>query len=214
MDTTRSAPDDRTARARIRDAALLCFARDGFSTPLRVIAQEAGVSVPLITHHYGTKDALRRTCDDWVLERFLELKLLAIAQPASVKESLADTAAASVLTVYMLRSFLDATSSANAFFDRFVEHLRTIVESSQAAGLIQPSADEEERLHLLATQSLGNLLVEFVINAPADPRLFIDQVYTVRNLLAQLDFYSKPFFVPSPSLETYIESIRERAERG
>jgi len=214
MDTTKSPTDDRTARARIRDAALLCFARDGFSTPLRVIAAEAGVSVPLITHHYGTKDALRQICDDWVLERFVELKLLAISQPASVKDTLADTSASSVLTVYMLRSFLDATSSAHSFFDRFVEHLRTVLDTARAAGLIRPSADEEERLRLLAAQNLGSLLVEFVINPVADPRLFIDQVYTARNLKAQIELHSQPLFTTSPAIDTYVESIGAGQDRS
>ena len=203
-------PDDRTARARIRDAALLCFAREGFSTPLRVIAREAGVSVPLITHHYGTKEVLRQTCDDWVMDRFLELKLLAITQPDSVKGSLANTASSSVLTVYMVRSFLDATSSARSFFDRFVDHLRTIMDTAQAAGIVNPSADEEERIHVLATQSLGGLLVEFVLDPPSDPTTFVDQVYSKRNLAAFMDLYSHPFFATSPITDSYVKTIEEK----
>ncbi|WP_448630683.1 TetR/AcrR family transcriptional regulator [Cellulomonas soli] len=35
---------DLTARARIRDAAVGCFAEHGFDTPFRTIAQAAGVS--------------------------------------------------------------------------------------------------------------------------------------------------------------------------
>jgi len=208
MDKVR--PDDRTARARIRDAAVVCFARDGFSAPLRVIAKEAGVSVPLITHHYGTKDALREVCDEWILDRFLEMKLTAIEQPSSVKDTLADTASASVLTVYMVRSFLDATSSAKRFFDRFVEQLRRIMDSARQAGIVTPSADEEERLHLMATQNLGSLLVEFVINPPSDPAIFVDQVYTSRNLEAWLELYSKPLLNNSPAMETYIQSVKDK----
>jgi len=203
-------PDDRTARARIRDAAVLCFARDGFSAPLRVIAAEAGVSVPLITHHYGTKDALREVCDEWILDRFLELKLLAIAEPASVRGALADTSDSSVLTVYMVRSFLDATSSARSFFDRYIEQLRRIIDTARQAGLVTPSTDEEERLRLLATQSLGNLLVEFVINPPTDPATFVDQVYNGRLLAAYMELYSQPFFIQSPALDTYIQSVKEK----
>jgi len=208
MDKVR--PEDRTARARIRDAAILCFARDGFSAPLRVIAQEAGVSVPLITHHYHTKDALREVCDEWILDRFLEMKLTAIQEPASVKNTLADTRSASVLTVYMVRSFLDATSSVRPFFDKYLEQVRRVVDTASQAGMVNPSTDEEERLRLLATQSLGSLLVEFVLNPPADPAGFVDQVYTSRNLAAQLELYSQPFFNPSPAMETYMQSVKEK----
>lgn len=207
-------PDDRTARARIRHAALWCFARGGFSTSLRVIADRAGVSVPLITHHYLTKEALRRTCDDWVLERFLDLKILAIRRPETVSRTLSDTAEASVMTVYMLRSFLDATSSARSFFEHFVERLRTVMAAATQAGIVNPSEDDEERLHLLAAQSIGILLVEFVINPPDDPREFMDRVYTSRTLVAQLDLYSHPLFTPSAPMETYLEYARSKGAQG
>jgi len=207
MDT---APDDRTARARIRDAALVCFARQGFSAPLRVIAAEAGVSVPLITHHYGTKDALRQTCDEHVLTRFVEMKLLAIAEPSSVGKTLDDSSQSSVLMVYMVRCFLEATDSARSFFEKYVDRLRQIIEASREKGLVNPSVDEEERLHVLATQSLGSLLVEFVVNPPQDPMLFVDQVYSPRQMVAFMELYSQPFFTSSPTIDSYRTAIRER----
>ena len=49
-----SSPDpDLTAAARIRNAALRRFARDGFGVGLRAIAADAGVTAGLITHHFG-----------------------------------------------------------------------------------------------------------------------------------------------------------------
>lgn len=60
---------DLTARARIRDAALEQFAEHGFEgATIRGIAQAAGVSPGLVQHHFGSKDGLRRACDDAVLE--------------------------------------------------------------------------------------------------------------------------------------------------
>jgi AcrR family transcriptional regulator len=205
-------PADLTARARIRDAALFLFARDGFRAPMRTIADIAGVSVALITHHYGTKDALRVACDDEVMSRFLEMELLALRQPDSVEGQLRDSAAASVLTVYMVQSFLDASGSAGRFFSRYVDHLRTILTEARQAGMISESDDPESQLHVLATQSIGMLIVEFAIDPPADPRHFIDHVHTTRQILAQLELYSHPFFPPSPAMDTYIDILRRRAE--
>lgn len=63
--------DDLTARARIRDAALLEFAEKGFKgATMKCIADHAGVSVGLVQHHFGTKDNLRQACDDAVIEVF------------------------------------------------------------------------------------------------------------------------------------------------
>jgi TetR/AcrR family transcriptional regulator, regulator of cefoperazone and chloramphenicol sensitivity len=54
------ASSDLTGYARIRNAALECFARDGFeASSVRAIARAAGVSPGLVQHHFPTKALLR-----------------------------------------------------------------------------------------------------------------------------------------------------------
>ena len=82
------APDERpvsdlTARARIRDAAIECFAEQGFGASFRTIAARADVSPGLITHHFGSKDALRAECDGEVLRRYEALKTGSLADPSA-----------------------------------------------------------------------------------------------------------------------------------
>ena len=60
--------DDLTATARIRDAAIEQFGQHGFGVGLRAIAKAAGVSAALVIHHFGSKDGLRKACDDYVAE--------------------------------------------------------------------------------------------------------------------------------------------------
>jgi AcrR family transcriptional regulator len=52
---------------RLRDAAIARFGRDGFAVGLRAIAAHAGVTAALIVHHFGSKEGLRRACDEHVL---------------------------------------------------------------------------------------------------------------------------------------------------
>jgi AcrR family transcriptional regulator len=59
-------PEDLTACARIRDAAVRRFGADGFGAPVRAIASDSGVSPGLVLHHFGSKDALRAACDEHV----------------------------------------------------------------------------------------------------------------------------------------------------
>jgi TetR/AcrR family transcriptional regulator, regulator of cefoperazone and chloramphenicol sensitivity len=62
-------PEDLTARARIRDAALIQFAEHGTrGATIKGIAEQAGVSPGLVQHHFGTKDNLRQACDAAVIE--------------------------------------------------------------------------------------------------------------------------------------------------
>ena len=51
-------------RDRLRDAAIETFARLGLGATVRQLASDAGVTAGLVTHHFGSKDALRQACDD------------------------------------------------------------------------------------------------------------------------------------------------------
>lgn len=62
-----SVSEDRTARARVRDAALELFAEHGEDrVTMRAIADRAGVSPALVVHHFGSKAGLRQTVIDHV----------------------------------------------------------------------------------------------------------------------------------------------------
>ncbi|GAB3758958.1 TetR/AcrR family transcriptional regulator [Microlunatus parietis] len=70
-DTGSRPVEDLTGRARIRDAALAEFAEHGFTgTTMKRVAAGAGVSIGLVQHHFGTKEALRQACDEAVIEAF------------------------------------------------------------------------------------------------------------------------------------------------
>ena len=74
--------EDLTARARIRQAAIRRFAADGIDKArLKDIAADAGVTTPLITHHFGTKDGLRAACDEYLAEQIKEQKELGLSRP-------------------------------------------------------------------------------------------------------------------------------------
>lgn len=58
-----------TAKDRIRDATLSCFAAHGIAaTSLRTIAEAAGVSVGLVQHHFRTKAALTAAVNQYVVQ--------------------------------------------------------------------------------------------------------------------------------------------------
>jgi TetR/AcrR family transcriptional regulator, regulator of cefoperazone and chloramphenicol sensitivity len=62
-------PPEPSARDRIRDAALSCFAVRGIAaTPLRTVAETAEVSIGLVQHHFHTKAALAAAVDQYVLQ--------------------------------------------------------------------------------------------------------------------------------------------------
>ena len=95
-----------TATARIRDAAIEQFGQHGFGVGLRSIAEAAGVSAALVIHHFGSKDGLRKACDDFVVEEIRSSKSETIqsSDPATWFTALAEIESYAPLVSYLVRS--------------------------------------------------------------------------------------------------------------
>ncbi|GAA2899861.1 TetR/AcrR family transcriptional regulator [Streptosporangium fragile] len=108
--------DDLTARARIRDVALARFAEHGVkATRLQDIARDAGVSVGLVQHHFGTKDGLRDACDSYVMDVLVRRSADEAAKPEP--GGLADLYDGSgLLARYLARALVDGSPAAEMFF--------------------------------------------------------------------------------------------------
>ncbi|RBQ16690.1 TetR/AcrR family transcriptional regulator [Spongiactinospora rosea] len=76
-------PEDLTARARIRDAALRQFGERGFEgATTRAIAETAGVSPGLLRHHFGSKEKLREACDEHLVKLITRINEQVGADPS------------------------------------------------------------------------------------------------------------------------------------
>jgi AcrR family transcriptional regulator len=119
-----SSPEDLTARARIRDAAITLFAERGIGpATIRDIAQAAGVSSGLVRHHFGSKDGLRRACDDYAMAELTRIRTRIFDDGHFQDQSFLGAVhpAAMQLQRYLVRSTLDSPASTSAMFARMVE---------------------------------------------------------------------------------------------
>lgn len=198
---------DLTARARIRDAAIACFAESGFDTSFRTIAARADVSPGLITHHFGSKAALRAECDSEVFRRYHALKSDSLDDPgASLLERLARPGDAALVTVYMLRALHAGGAAARDFFESLVDHVRQVTAESVEAGLVRPSRDEEARARYLTAHSMGAMLVHFLLDPSRSPDEFVASVLTRERgqVLPILELYTEGLFVDRRMLDDYL----------
>lgn len=152
---------DLTGRARIRHAALHLFAAEGYAgTSLRAIAHGAGVSLALISHHFGSKHQLRDAIDAWVLATFEKAAREASARAGAAVDdtacrAFADTVGELLGSRAEIRAYLrrmavvDATPNGAALMASLLALVRGIVERSQGVH------DERE----LTRQSLHWLLL-------------------------------------------------------
>jgi AcrR family transcriptional regulator len=203
---TRSA-SDLTARARIRDAAIEVFAREGFEAPFRSIATVAGVSPALITHHFGAKAALRAECDAEVLRRYHALKSEAVAGPSAyLFDKLAIPGPAANVLVYMLRAIHSGGRPAEQFLARLIDHVREFMAEGAAAGLIRPSRDEEARNRHLTYQTMGAMLIEFLVAPQSTPDEFVASLVTSQRdaVLPILELYTEGLLADRTLLDDYL----------
>lgn len=198
---------DLTSRARIRVAAVECFADEGFDVPFRVIAARAGVSPGLITHHFGSKVALRAECDTEVLHRYHALKSGAVEQPSAYLFTfLAEPGEGMTLMVYMLRAIHAGGAAGGDFLDRLMDDARELMADSVSTGLVRPSRDEEARLRLLTYQSIGTLLVQFLRAPDQSPAGFYDWLQAGSSdwVLPMLEVATEGWLADSSTLDDYV----------
>lgn len=153
--------DDRTTQARIRDAAITEFAANGIDgTSIRTIATTAGVSPGLVIHHFGSKEALRVACDEYVAGIIRDVKGAAMASAGAFDVTAAFRAVGDIPAAkYLARTLVDGSPHVAELVDEIasdaVEYMTTGVET----GMVQPSAFEKERAAILTIWSLGALVL-------------------------------------------------------
>ena len=185
-----------SARTRLRNSAIEQFALNGFGASVREIAARAGVTAGLITHHFGSKTALREECDAEVLRRYAELKSGGIAtSPTQTMAMMADLDDYAPMLVYILRSVRDGGRAGAIFLEHMIDETVKFTEDGVARGVILPSRDPKARAKYLVTTSLGGLLLQI----PLSPRLKLAEVGSkLRKIVDDTTF---------PTLELYTEGV-------
>jgi AcrR family transcriptional regulator len=164
----RSIPDDRTARAVIRDEALRLFAEGGpDAVSVRQIATAASVSPGLVIHHFGSKDGLREAVDAHVLALFgamLEELTTGDLYDPGTAGSLAEAVVRylppdSPVPGYLRRLLLSGGDPGRDLFRRLYQGSRTALDALSEAGLAAQGADPAVRAAILMSNDLAVLLL-------------------------------------------------------
>jgi AcrR family transcriptional regulator len=162
----RTADDDLTAAAVIRNAAMRLFAERGAAAvTVREIAAAAGVSAALVMHHYGSKDGLKDAVDRRAVAFFEEMigELARIGEEggsASLAELFADRLEREpAMTGYVRRLLADGGEAADGLFAKLFEATEAGMRSLVAAGIARPAHDERIRTAFLLANDLSLVLL-------------------------------------------------------
>lgn len=162
---------------RIRTAALELFARQGYAgTSVRQVAGEAEVSPGLVIHHFGSKDGLRRACDEHAIafiRRERSEILIGRSVFSTTAQFVADHPEIIPISRYLGRMLGNNDEAARALFDRLVDAAADALDTGVRAGLIRPTDDPEARAVGMAAWNASSLVLGDLVAA----RLGGDSVY-------------------------------------
>ncbi|MEO6957607.1 MAG: helix-turn-helix domain-containing protein [Antricoccus sp.] len=164
--------EDLTAKARIRNSALELWAKYGEDAiSMRAIAATASVTVGLVVHHFSTKDGLRKSVEQRVVDLFVAaidrvpLDLapadLAAARDAAVAQMLADNPA---VIGYLRRALLDQTGHRGGVLDMLTELAAGQVAALREVGAASTVPRESSQVIGLMVRQLGQLFLQPMID--------------------------------------------------
>jgi TetR/AcrR family transcriptional regulator, regulator of cefoperazone and chloramphenicol sensitivity len=200
----RSSPDARTTPARIRDAAVDLFGQQGIdATSVRAIAERAGVSAALVIHHFGSKDALRRACDEHIVGEMMGRNSAMLDDPdlsATMQHWIADLDTYRPSLSYLARMISDGTDEGAALFDGLVERTEELLSEGIARGTMNPASDLRTTAVVVAAHGLIPLLLErHMGRALGQPGLTLELVR--RLTIPTLELYTHGLYADSSALD-------------
>jgi AcrR family transcriptional regulator len=153
--------DDRTTVARIRDAAIECFAEYGVAgTTARKVAETAGVSPGLVIHHFDSMDGLRAACDRYVAAAIQHQKQeLMTAGPNLDVLAAIRRPGLGPLMGYLARVLTDDSPEVADLVDGLVDDAEGYISQGVESGMIKPTDEPRGRAVLLTIWGLGALVL-------------------------------------------------------
>ena len=203
--------DDLTAAARIRDAAIDRFGEQGFNVGLRSIAEAAGVSAALVIHHFGSKDGLRKACDDYVAEEIRSTKSEAMnsSDPATWFAAMAEIEEYAPLMAYLVRSMQSGGVLANTLWRTMIDNAEDYLDEGVHTGILKPSRDPAARAKYLAITGGGGFLLYLQMHdTPTDLRAVLRD-YASDMVLPALELYTEGLMTDRTMYDAFLAEAEE-----
>ncbi|AQT79077.1 TetR family transcriptional regulator [Mycolicibacterium litorale] len=197
---------DLTTAARIRDAAIDLFGSRGFDVGVRAIAEAAGVSPGLVIHHFGSKEGLRKTCDDFIAEEIRSEKSQAIrsTDPASWLAQVAEIESFAPMMAYLVRTMQTGGELANHLWRAMIANVEAYLDDGVRAGTVKPSRDPAARAKYLGMAGGGAFLLYLQLHdTPSDIRAVLRD-YRNDMVLPALEVYTEGLLTDTTMFDAFV----------
>ena len=170
--TSHPVATDLTAKARIRIAALELFAEHGApAATMRKVAERAGVTVGLVTHHYGSKEALRGAVDEYVVETFrAALDAVPVDTDARDVPAVRDRNVAlmllenEALQKYVRRAYIEPADGRRGVLERLTDLTLAEVRQLRADRIASTRRSETDQAMQVVIRQLGAMLMQPLVD--------------------------------------------------
>lgn len=199
-------------RSRILTSAVEHYGNGGFGVGLRAIAADAGVTAAAVLKHFGSKEGLRKACDETVIATVSEYKSEAMTSPdfrGSALTAMASLDEYQPLVRYIIRCILDGGETARDFLTDMHAHALEWMRQGVESGHLRPSRDERLRVKLGFSISIG-WMVQSVIMA-GRPLADLDAAFwtscTEEMMLPTLELYTQGMLTDTAVFDDYLAHL-------
>lgn len=153
--------DDRTAKAKLRDAAIEIVAESGSKgLTARGVAERAGLSAGLIRHHFGSMSDLLLGCDQFIVASIKKLKEGAIesAPHFDVLSTIRASDSGHIMG-YLAMRLADDSDHINTLVDSIVTDAAGYLAEGVDRDIFVPTSNEQHRAAMVTVFALGSLVM-------------------------------------------------------
>jgi AcrR family transcriptional regulator len=192
-------------RTRIRDAAITRIGQHGFKTPLKAIADAAGVSQEVLLDLYGSKRQLLRSCDEYILESIRSSKSAALQShsPATWFAALSNIESYAPLMAYLVRSMEGGGELGRTLIVQMIDNAVDYLEDGVRAGTIKPSRNPKARATFLALNNGGGFLLYRRLHPTPSDMAAVLRDYAEDMIVPALELYTQGLLAESTMMDAF-----------
>jgi len=164
-----------------------------------------------VIHHFGSKEGLRKACDDFVAEsiRASKSETIQSSDPASWLAQLAAIESFAPLMAYLVRSMQSGGDLAKALWRNMIDNTEQYLDEGVRAGTIKPSRNPKARARFLAMSNGGGFLLYLQMHDnPADMRAVLHD-YAQDSVLPAMELYTEGLMTDSTMFDALTAAAKE-----
>ncbi len=166
------------------------------------------MSAALVIHHFGSKDGLRKACDDHIAEEIRTGKSASMqsTDPANWFAQMAEMESYAPMMAYLVRSMQSGSELSKMMWQRMIDNAEEYLEEGVRNGLLKPSRDPRARAKFLGLTGGGGFFLFIQLHDnPTDLRAVLRD-YGEEMTLPALEVYSEGLMTDSTMYDAFLEA--------